>query len=258
MEDLVSEALFGRVREPEGLQRMLSLSLVAHLVVGVAVLLMPSGWRQSVDDDDRMVMTISLGGTPGPKTGGMTPIAGTPVQQVEPENAKPKPFTPPSVKPAAMSVPLERATRRPPPPPVEHAPEEARGRRPTTGPEVREGNAMAETPGQENSIGISTGGGGYGGQLELGDFCCPEYIQTMIQIIDRNWSSRRPMTAVTTMRFMIARDGTLSDIGVQKSSGYPDLDMIAQRALLATRLPPLPGEYPHPDLEVELYFHYHP
>lgn len=257
MEDLVSQALLGRAREPEGLQRTLTVSLIAHLVVLAAVALMPADWRASGNDEERVVMTISLGGTPGPKTGGMTPIAARPVQQAEPPDTRPKPFTPPSVKPS-MSLPLESAIRRPPPPPVKQAPEEARGRRPTTGPEVREGNAVAETPGQDNSIGISTGGGGFGGQIQLGDFCCPEYIQTMLQITQRNWNSRRPMQAVTWMRFVIARDGTLSDIGVQKSSGYPDLDMAAQRALIATRLPPLPAAYPHPNLEVEMGFHYHP
>ncbi|MGH9160077.1 MAG: hypothetical protein ACRD2X_08825, partial [Vicinamibacteraceae bacterium] len=126
MQDLVSQALLGRAHEPEGLRRTLTLSLIAHLVVMTALLLMPTGWRLSDNDEERVVMTISLGGTPGPKTGGMTPIAGRPVQQAEPPDARPKPFTLPSVKPD-VSVPLEQAIQRPPPPPVKLAPEEARG-----------------------------------------------------------------------------------------------------------------------------------
>jgi TonB family protein len=261
MQDLVSQAIARRVDEPDGLRRMLVLSLAAHIVSVAVLLLLPENWRLSRDDEPRTVMTISLGGVPGPRTGGMTPIGGRPVQQAVPEPPRPAPITPPAEKPPEMTVPIEKpkaAPAKPAPKPVQQAPDSARAQRPTTGPQVKEGNTVAQTPAEGRSVGLSMGGGGTGGQISVGNFCCPDYIQAMLQIIQRNWRQNQGTTAVTVMQFTILRDGTLSNVRVQKSSGYPNLDMAAQRALMATRLPSLPAEYPHPQLEVDLGFHYIP
>ena len=52
------------------------------------------------------------------------------------------------------------------------------------------------------------------------------------------------MLGQTQIRFSIMRDGRISDVSVEKSSGYFALDQAAERALLVTRqLPPLPSQY---------------
>jgi TonB family protein len=155
-----------------------------------------------------------------------------------------------------MTVPTPRARPRPPRERVQSAPEEARGTTPTRGPRERLGSTIAETGGAGVGLGLSTGGGGTGGEINLGDFCCPEYLSTMLQLIQRNWNEKQQVGGVTTMRFTIRRDGTIGDIAVARSSGYTALDLAAHRALGLTRLPPLPAAYTNPQLTINLNFQY--
>ena len=134
---------------------------------------------------------------------------------------------------------------------------EARGRTPTRGAETREGSAIAETGGRGTGFGLSTGGGGTGGYLDVADFCCPEYLGTMLQLLQRNWASRQEVSGATMMKFTIQRDGRITDIALETSSGYAALDLSSQRALLLTRqLPPLPRPFGEDHLTVHLNFQY--
>lgn len=252
---------FAQARQaPDGFQRMLTISLVAH-VVGVALFaLSPEGWRTR-SSDDREVMTISLGGAPGPQSGGLTPMAGRAVQQAVPlqETPRPEPIRPPAAKPPEMVEPTKAAPKQAPKNAPAVAPKQAPGRTPTTGAQVAPGQALADTGVQSDSIGLSTGGGGgTGGQINMGNFCCPAYITEMLQIIQRNWQQRQGATGATVMRFVIDRQGTLSNIEVVRSSGNFLLDQAANRALLTTKLPPLPREYPNQTLTVNLSFNFIP
>jgi TonB family protein len=59
------------------------------------------------------------------------------------------------------------------------------------------------------------------------------------------------------VKYTIQRDGTLTNIQVEKPSGYPTLDFLAVRALQLTRkLPPLPAPFTEPSLTVHLVFEY--
>ena len=59
------------------------------------------------------------------------------------------------------------------------------------------------------------------------------------------------------MRFVIQRDGTLTDITLRQPSGYQGPDFNAQRAVMLTRaIPPLPACYPHPTYAMNLTFEY--
>ncbi len=238
---------------------MVVISLVVHAVVIAAVMLTPSSWRTR-DTDPRTVMTISLGGAPGPRAGGLTSMSGRPVQQAVPPTpeAKPEPVRPPAAKPPEMTEPTKAPPKQAPRPttPPKTTAEQATGRTPTTGARVSEGQAKADTGVVSDSIGLSTGGGGTGGQINLGDFCCPGYVGEMLQIIHRNWRQQQGARGATIMRFRIDRDGTLSEIAVARTSGNFLLDQAAQRALMLTKLPPLPREYTNPTLTVNLEFNF--
>jgi TonB family protein len=105
---------------------------------------------------------------------------------------------------------------------------------------------------------LTSGGGGTGAQLDVGDFCCPEYIVTMQELINRNWSSKQESAGVTVMKFTIQRDGRLTNIEREKPSGQPTLDYLSERALLLTKqLPPLPAAYTQQSLTVHLTFEYY-
>jgi TonB family protein len=153
-----------------------------------------------------------------------------------------------------MALPDPRARTRPQARP-EQAPRDATSRTPTTGAEPAEGNARADTRVRGQGFGLSSGGGA-GGPVQLDvDFCCPEYIAQMTDLIYRNWQQNPGFSGVTLMKFVITRDGTLQGIQIEKPSGFVVLDNAADRAVrLTARLPPLPARFPNPTLTVHLQF----
>jgi TonB family protein len=78
----------------------------------------------------------------------------------------------------------------------------------------------------------------------------------MLDLIQRNWSSRQQVAGTSSIRFTVRRDGTITDVEVARSSGYAVLDLAAQRAIATTRLPPLPTAYTNADLTITLNFGY--
>jgi TonB family protein len=141
---------------------------------------------------------------------------------------------------------------------VEQAPPEARGRTPSQGAEPAPGSTVADTGARGQGFGLSTGGGGgSGSRLDVADFCCPEYIVTMVERIRVNWDQRAEVPGEVLVMFTIQRDGSLTDVAVERSSGYIALDLSAHRAILnARQLPPLPAAFQNPTLTVHLNFQY--
>ena len=167
-----------------------------------------------------------------------------------------RPTHPPAARTPESVLPEVMPRVRTPAPAVNDAPADSRGARPIAGSDVIAGTAPAGT--QSTGVGLSTSdSGGTGAQLNVGDFCCPDYIGTMLQRIHQHWSSRSATNAVATMTFTIQRDGSITHLQLTRSSGNQLLDFLAQRALLAVRqLPPLPDAYPNPSLSVALEFKY--
>lgn len=257
MREAVSDVLVARARDDGGIGGTLSLSIAAHLVLLVTLVVLPSEWRRPKQQGP--VMTITLGGTPGPRTGGMTPIGGRAVQEVAPPQARPLPATPPAPKPPEMVAPAEKPQARTTAPPrVTKPAEDARARRPAFGREIQEGSARVETGGKGSNFGLTTGGGsGTGGYLDVGNFCCPEYLETMLQVIQKNWNNQQQVSGQSQVKFTIMRDGTMTAVELEKPSGYFALDREAQRAVLVTRrLPPLPRQFTEDHLTVHLIFQY--
>lgn len=154
---------------------------------------------------------------------------------------------------------VEPATKLTPKPAVKQpaASPSTRQAPPTTGETVRPGQARAETGSTSNEAGLSTGGGGTGAQNTMSNFCDPQYLGQMVSLIHRNWDQRQQVQAKPVVRFVIQRDGTLTDITVRQPSGYYALDTAAYRAVVLTRaIPPLPACYPYPDFAVNLTFEY--
>jgi TonB family protein len=55
--------------------------------------------------------------------------------------------------------------------------------------------------------------------------------------------------------FKIGRDGSISDVQIERSSGFPFVDRAAQRAVIASSpLPPLPADFHESSLGVHLKF----
>jgi len=141
---------------------------------------------------------------------------------------------------------------------VREAPDEARGRTPTRGAETSKGNAVAFTGARGQGFGLSTGGGaGTGSTLDVADFCCPEYIATMIDRIRSAWQQNQDARGDCIVKFTIQRSGQIADASIERSSGSTLLDVAALRAIVVTKtLNPLPAAFTNPTLTVHLNFQY--
>lgn len=161
------------------------------------------------------------------------PTKATPVP--EPVPAEPVATAPPEIEPStraasenAMAAPEQRATPRPTP-----------------------------IPAPSGGTGLSVGGGN--NQKIPGipsDFHFTYYVQRMLALIEARWY--KPIVPADTkarVRFTINRDGRLSRIELESSSGNSSFDRAALRSLYATNpLPPLPPAYRKPSLTVHLTF----
>src|SRR5215472_808034 len=103
----VTDVLRDRMDAPEGLRRMVTVSLFAHAAFVVALLLVPGSLLRTKPQGPQNIMTISLSGTgEGPRSGGFTAAAAQPVQiKATPEEAKRDPAHPPAAKPPDMVLP---------------------------------------------------------------------------------------------------------------------------------------------------------
>ena len=156
-------------------------------------------------------MTISLGGAPGPRTGGLTQMGARAVQDRRRRNtptaradatragATEDDACPTHGRSRARSRSRRRRLRSPP------------AKRANTGPQPTDGNARADTGvvrGQ--GFGLSSAGGGGGPvQVDVTDFCCPDYLAQLVTFIQRSWDQNQGVVGSTTVKFTIARDGTI-------------------------------------------------
>ena len=257
--DAVSAVLAQRAHEAEPMGRVVGWSAVVHVVLTVLLALVPAGWLGArLADEPAVVMQISLGGAVGPRDGGLATLGGRPVQQAQPVETKKaiEPVRPPAAKAPEMVEPTKAAPKKQTATAKVDA-RDPRSRTPTTGAEVQAGSTVAQTTGRGQGFGLSSGGGGTGGYLDVANFCCPDYLATMMDLITRNWNSKQGAEGTTLMKFVIERDGRLTNIQVERSSGAQALDYYSQRALGLTRqLPPLPAAYTGERLTVHINFDY--
>ena len=257
--DAVTEILIDRSHEASRLGRLVLLSFALHVLIVAAIAFVPSSWARQ--DQNAAVMTIQLGGAPGPMQG-RNQISERPVQEAAPPTAKPQPQAPPALAKPEMVEPVKTAKAQPKAP-AKTAPEKTEpqlhGRTPTRGAEVKDGSARVETGGSQTKFGgLATGGGGGGAAYtDIQNFCCPEYLLTMSRLIQTNWRSNQGQDGTNQVRFTINRDGTVRDVVVEQSNVSQLLDLASQRAVITTRqLPPLPAQFTGDHLTVHLVFQY--
>src|SRR5436190_12126037 len=254
--DAVSEVLIARTPKGDGLSSMLGASAIGHIVLVGVFVFVPAWWFGASNKPPETIMQISLGGPIGPDKSGTEVLGANTVQKLLPVEAKKaiEPVRPPAAKTPDMVEPTKAPPRTVTPNKVEA--KDPKSAKPTVGKEIQEGSSIAKSNATGQGFGQSNGGGGAGGHLEVTDFCCPEYLSTMSTLIRRNWNSQIGATGRTHLRFVIQKDGRIADITVEQSSGVETMDSFARRALILTKLPPLPEGYPEAALAVHLYFDY--
>lgn len=104
-----------------------------------------------------------------------------------------------------------------------------------------------------NPLGSTAFGSEVGG-LDNPDFTYAYYLDRLLSLIDAQWARPAMGSGVkATIFFRIGRDGKMSDLQVEQSSGYNSFDLAALRAVQnAAPFPPLPRAYKHEDLGVHL------
>lgn len=254
------ESPFGPSREESTrLTRAIRWSIGVHIVLVIGLLVVPRSWLTR-EPDKRNVMTISLGGTPGPRSTGTTSVGGRTIEQVAPPPKRPEPVRPTPERPpapVAVAKPIQKPAATPRPAETPVAPTPAPTRPPVTGPQVTQGNSPVETGARGQGAGLTFGGGLSGGETDLKDFCCPAYLQTILSLIDARWT-KNPSDdrGETVLKFTINRDGSIDNILVEQASGSSILDRNSRAALTGLRLPELPGLYTNPTLTMHLRFPY--
>ena len=252
-EGSVTDIIISRAQITERMDAMIPWSIAAHIALFAFMIFMPASWRGAVDEGPRTVMTISLGGAAGPRNGGLTTMGGRTVQAPPPEPVK-KVETPPAAKTPEMALPTKNARQAKPQ--TQEAPKEATARTPSTG-QPQEGSTRVDTGAKGQGFGLTSGGGaGASVQLDVANFCCPEYLSQMVTLIQRNWQSNQGIAGSVIMKFTITRAGTIENVQLERSSGFLAHELTAQRALLLTRLPELPIQFPNPTLTIHMTFEY--
>ena len=197
---------------------------------------MPASWRMRRPTADVTPMMITLSGGTGPDAGGMTPIPGQPVQEVAAET-KPAPVAPPAPKGARDGGAGTESDAAPKTPPkrIDKPVDKSSTRKPTTGPEVKTGDARADTGGAPIPVRRLDPSGGRRQRRERGDtdyanFCCPTYLSQMVDLIKRNWNENQGAAGQVQVKFTIHRDGTISDVAAGETERH-----LAARSGIAAR-----------------------
>jgi outer membrane biosynthesis protein TonB len=234
-------------------------SIAAH-VVALGTLALVPGLLPKRAAPPAVVMTISLGGTPGPKTGGMTMLGGRAIQAAAPSVA-PKvervAMPTPKAEPAmVMPVPDPKMKAKTPKTPL--ASKDPQGHAVGRGFETQKGSTAVETGARGMGFGLSSsGGGGSGGHLDVKDFCCPEYLTDMLDRVRSNWVQQQDAVGTVMMKFTILRNGQIAAIETEQPSNFFSLNQASLRALTLTgKLQPLPAPFPDDHLVVHLNFEY--
>jgi len=263
-----SQALTLSIDRRDNLRTTLVLSMVLHAALFVVVVtytmfhfhLGAGGQTWGTDGAVRMGSVPSLPGIPLP-----TPVVTTPsqvatqntgVHQEEPEPKKEEP--PPeaqeipkfkdAVKPEKLRNVNKRIHKTEEPPPDNAIPYGQSGAPAMNYTQVvTAGGAGGLSLGPDNAFGTRYG----------------YYVAAMRNRISSNWlmSTVSPNILAaprTYLTFQIQRDGTITNPEITQSSGIPEVDRSALRAILASNpLPPLPADYSGGSVNVQFYFDFH-
>jgi protein TonB len=235
--------------------RMMSWSLLIHVTAIVAVVAIPRAWFTKPEVKP-LLISVSLGGTPGPQTTGMTPIAGKAAEPppTPPPRPEPRPAPP---KNSDLDALINRVVTQTPKTTVPTRPPSNKPPAPATTPS--RGDAKAETPSRTEAPGLSSGGGAGSDRMSFDpNFCCMAYAMTVVSLIDGAWAKSQTERGVVTVKFEIRRDGSVATSIVEQSSGSGLLDRVALSAIeqVKQRIPPLPAEYKENTLVFHLKFPY--
>ena len=234
-------------RRPWGLQRMVVVSLILHMIGFVSYAVMAAA-RFKPPEKDMIPVTLVPMAPPQPT------IQPKPEPPPPPEDIRrptvPDPLDKPPVKkeeeppvkpPEPEEKPVEKPKEEPPPPKDQ----------PRTGVISDEPPRKVEVPKPSlDPVGDI--------EVEAPEFEFAYYLKAIRRKIASKWNppTEVPATGETTgvIRFVIQRSGEVTEVSVWEESGTGVFDLSALRAVQIANLPPLPPEYASDQLGIKLRF----
>ncbi len=263
-------------------KRAVFISLTAHFAVFLLAVLSPRLPKPPRAGMIHYVNVVSFpgGGGPAGGGGGEEKIAETPLPkretlrdlttqqkvQQEPDTAfrhpvdEPKKETKPKTeKKGSIQKPQPVTEKAPTDASAKESSDKAPGKGSGTGSGVRIGGGGSGAGGTGSGSGAGSGSA-FSSQIGLANFPFTYYIQNIINKVSGNWFTSLVDPGITgsfqvTVHFRIHRDGQVSDLKVEETSGIRSLDMSALRAIQSSApFPPLPRAYEDDYLGIYLIF----
>jgi protein TonB len=190
----------------------------------------------------------------------LVPLSSVPGTRPEPA-AAPEPSRPviekaeeaPKPSPKALPLPEKKPEKKQPPSvhPSQVSPKATKKvSAPVDLPSSGEASGGAGPAGPASTFGTSLSA------FDAADFNYSYYVSQMLAAIGANWFKPTDQSvSAPVVFFRIARDGSISDVRIERSSGLPFVDRAAQRAVMAASpLAPLPADFHESSLGVHLKF----
>jgi len=242
-------------------KKAIVLSFTAHLAFFLFILLSPNLQKSSRGE---MIHYVELISFPGGGGGGEEKIAET----ILPERKTLRDLTTPQ-KLQQETVPTLRH-------PVEKPEKETRTKKEkkaviqkqSTGTrEAEAGSVKGKGTGPGSGIRLGSGlgsgsdtGSAFSSQIGLSNFPFTYYLQIIIARVSNNWFTSLVDPGIlgsfqATVHFKIYKNGQISELKIEESSGIKSLDLSAFRAIQTSApFPPLPGAYEDEYLGIYLIF----
>jgi len=269
-----------RSRVPYG---SLAVSVVAHMVLMIAVIVAAVTWRPAANKTYvvNLVPAVAALGTPRPepalppRAADVTPPAPKPKaaelpaprEQPPPREMPPRDMPPRDMPPRTAALPDRALPPRAPAlprPGDKELPNVASATKPVPTPAPTQAPptpAPREAPPSSPPLGTATGSPQGAGTvtLNVADFPYAWYIQAIHRKIQERWEGRAIEGRQPEIIFEIERNGRLRRVMVGKTSGNSAYDQLAMRAISeANPFPELPQGFEKPTLTVGLQFIYDP
>lgn len=242
----------------QGLTPMVFLSVFSHAILLLMIIMISSRLPKTTLISEP-IFTVSLSPASLPPAGGSDSMSAgkIDIREMEvPEETKPPEKIPVPLKKKQITLP-EKASKKKPAqkkiPPDDHAVQK------------NGDSSLSQAEGsQKASGGIATGAmeGGSGGISAAGmdNFEYAWYRATIISKLKEHWikpvlpfRTAEPLQVI--VYFVIERDGSVSHMEIDATSGYPPLDRSAIRAIYdSVPFPPLPRQISQPNLPAKFIF----
>jgi protein TonB len=249
--DAVGDILAERQQERIPFGAGMSLALLLH--AGLAAAFIASALARPARFVAPRAVSVRLMPAGAFQGGAAVAVPAQAVPEPEPQRPKIEKNLEPAPPPSPKAVLLPAKEKKPEPPAAVSREAETKKSEPAKPAPGGDARGTARSP----TINASGAGVGIGGaRLDQADFQYSYYIERMIIAVGVNWFKPAQVVPVEpVVRFHVERDGTVTDLDIEVSSGLPFVDRAALRAVMAASpLPPLPPEYGGSRLGVHLIF----